>query len=67
MANPGKPINVGLRLEGPPTGPEWDLVLEQSDGSTHHLMHIVSEDAIGVGYLLSHAAQSMGLWLDGPV
>lgn len=56
-------LNVALRLVGPDTGPEWDLLLEQDDGSVHPLMHITSNDAMGVGYLLSHAAQSMGLRL----
>lgn len=61
-----QPVNVALHLIGPDAGPEWDLMLEQSDGSRHLLMHITSRDAVAVGYLFSHAAQSMNLPFIGP-
>jgi hypothetical protein len=56
-----KPLNKALWLVGPDSGPEWDLMLEQDDGSMHQLMHITSEDATGVGYLLTYAATGMHL------
>lgn len=58
-----KPINVALQLIGPDVGPDWDVAVEQSDGSVHHLMRIHSTDAMGVGYLFSKAALAMGVEL----
>lgn len=58
------PENVALIFQGPDAGPEWDLLLLQDDGSEHAVAHITSADATGIGFLLAHAALSLGIRLD---